>query len=457
MENIAMTSIPGLSPDTSLLVVVVFAVIGLIVLVARFKLNAFLALILASIFVGLCSGMPLPKIARSFQEGVGGTLGFIAVVVGLGTMLGKMLAECGGAEVVAASFIRCLGTHRLHWAMLAVGFIVGLPVFFGVGLVLLVPILFTLVRDTKAPLLFLGIPLVAGLSVSHGLIPPHPGPMVAIEKLGADVGRTILYATLVGIPTAVIAGPIFGRFISPMVRVEGGGIGSRLVGPAASAVKPGFGLTLLTILLPVILMLAATLAEVMLEKTSPLRAWAIFIGSPLVALLAAVLFSFYSFGRACGIGREQILKFTDECVGPAASIILVVGAGGGFSKVLEHGGAADAISGLARGLDLSPILLGWIVAALIRVAVGSATVAITLGSAIMVPIAEAHPGVAPELLVIALGAGSLVLSHLNDGGFWFVKEYFNLTVPQTLKTWTVMETIIAVVALVLTLLLDLIL
>jgi GntP family gluconate:H+ symporter len=420
MENIAMTSIPGLSPDTSLLVVVVFAVIGLIVLVARFKLNAFLALILASIFVGLCSGMPLPKIARSFQEGVGGTLGFIAVVVGLGTMLGKMLAECGGAEVVAASFIRCLGTHRLHWAMLAVGFIVGLPVFFGVGLVLLVPILFTLVRDTKAPLLFLGIPLVAGLSVSHGLIPPHPGPMVAIEKLGADVGRTILYATLVGIPTAVIAGPIFGRFISPMVRVEGGGIGSRLVGRAAPAVKPGFGLTLLTILLPVILMLAATLAEVMLEKTSPLRAWAIFIGSPLVALLAAVLFSFYSFGRACGIGREQILKFTDECVGPAASIILVVGAGGGFSKVLEHGGAADAISGLARGLDLSPILLGWIVAALIRVAGGSATVAFTLGSAIMVPSAEALRGVAPEGLVIAVGAGSRVLSQVNDGGGWLV-------------------------------------
>jgi len=440
--------------QSRLLVFVALSVVGLIVLVARFKLNAFLALILASLFVGLCSGMPLPQIAKAFQEGVGNTLGFIAVVVGLGTMLGKMLAESGGAEVVASTFVRKLGTQRLHWAMLAVAFVVGLPVFFGVGLVLLIPILFTLVRETRKPLLFLGIPMVAGLSVSHGLIPPHPGPMVAIEKLGADVGKTILYAMLIGIPTAVIAGPIFARFIAPRVPVELGGISERLAAPERRQLRPGFGLTLFTIVLPVLLMLVATVAEVTLEKANPLRAWAGFIGSPLVALLAAVLFSFYSFGRACGIGRDQILKFTDDCVGPAASIILVVGAGGGFSKVLEHSGAADAISSLAKGLELSPILLGWIVAALIRVAVGSATVAITLGSAIMVPIAQAHPGVNVELLVIALGAGSLVLSHLNDGGFWFVKEYFNLTVPQTLKTWTVMETIIAVVALAFSLLLD---
>jgi GntP family gluconate:H+ symporter len=367
-----------------------------------------------------------------------------------------MLAESGGAEVVASTFVRQLGTQRLHWAMVAVAFIVGLPVFFGVGLVLLIPILFTLVRETRTPLLFLGIPMVAGLSVSHGLIPPHPGPMVAIEKLGADVGKTILYAMLVGIPTAVIAGPLFGKFIASRVPVESGGISERLVVPERRGPRPGFGLTLFTIVLPVLLMLVATVAEVTLAKGSPVRAWTAFIGTPLVALLAAVLFSFYSFGRACGIGREQILKFTDECVGPAASIILVVGAGGGFSKVLEHSGAANAIAEIARGLDLSPILLGWIVAALIRVAVGSATVAITLGSAIMVPIAQAHPGINSELLVISLGAGSLVLSHLNDGGFWFVKEYFNLTVPQTLKTWTVMETIIAVVALLFTLLLDLV-
>jgi GntP family gluconate:H+ symporter len=449
-----MNSIPGLTPNASLLLLVLVAVVGLVVLVARFKLNAFLALILASIFVGLGSGMKLPLIAKAFQEGVGNTLGFIAVVVGLGTMLGKMLAESGGAEVIATRFIQLFGARRLPWTMVLVAFVVGLPVFFGVGVVLLIPILFTLARETKTPLLALGIPLVAGLSVSHGLVPPHPGPLVAIEKLGADTGKTILYAAIIGFPTALIAGPLFAKWIVPRVPVELGGIGERLIQPASLARQPGFALTLFTILLPVLLMLVATVGDVTLAKDSAARAWAQFIGSPLLALLAAVLFSFYSLGRCCGIGRAQILKFTEECVGPAAGIILVVGAGGGFSKVLEYCGAADAIAGLAKGLHLSPLLLGWLLAGSIRVAVGSATVAITLGSAMLAPIAAANPGTSPELLVITLGAGSLILSHLNDGGFWFVKEYFNLTVSQTLKTWTVVETIIAVVALLFTLLLD---
>src|SRR5258705_4128972 len=204
-----MLGILGLSREATLLGCTVLAIVALVVLVARFKLNAFIALMLASLFVGLCSALPPMKVAKAFQEGVGNTLGFIAVVVGLGTMLGKMLSESGGAEVIANTFVRAFGTQRLHWTLAAVGFVVGLPVFFGVGLVLLMPILATLVRDTKRPLLALGIPLVAGLSVSHGLIPPHPGPMLAIEQLGANVGKTILYGVVVGIPTAIIAGPIF--------------------------------------------------------------------------------------------------------------------------------------------------------------------------------------------------------------------------------------------------------
>jgi GntP family gluconate:H+ symporter len=430
------------------------AVIGLVVLVARFKVHAFLALILASLFVGLVSQMDLAVIAKTFQEGVGNTLGSIAVVVGLGTMLGKMLAESGGAGVVANTFIRWTGRGRLPWTLLLVAFIVGTPVFFGVGLVLLVPILFTLVRETKAPLLLLGIPVVAGLSVSHGLVPPHPGPMVAIETLHADVGKTILYALVVGLPAAVLAGPLFGKFIAARVPVETGGLGERLAVPPNRARRPGFAITLFTILLPVLLMLVATLGQVALPKDHPLRPWSLLIGSPLVALLAATLFSFYSFGAGCGVGREQILKFMEDCVGPAANIMLVVGAGGGFSKVLEGCGAANAIAGMAKGLPVSPLLLGWLIAAAIRVVVGSATVAITLSSGLMAPIVASQAGVSPELLVLALGSGSLVLSHLNDGGFWFVKEYFNLTVPQTLKSWTVMETILAVVTLLLVLGLD---
>ncbi len=455
-----MNPLPSTASSTSLLLLVLAAVIGLVVLVARFKLNAFIALILASLFVGVCSGMALTDIAKAFQTGVGTTLGFIAVVVGLGTMLGKMLAESGGAEVIANRFIELFGERRLPWAMLVIAFIVGLPVFFGVGVVLLIPIVFTLVCKTGTPLLALGLPLIAGLSVAHGLIPPHPGPLVAIEKLGANTGLTILYATIIGFPTAIIAGPLFAKWIVPRLSISTGGLGEKLSAPASPALKPGFGITLFTILLPVLLMLVATVAEVALTKGTleqpahPARAWMLFIGSPLMALLIAVLFSFYSLGKQCGLRGGQILKFTEDCVGPAAGILLVVGAGGGFSKVLELSGAADAIAGLAKGWQLSPLVLGWIVAALIRVAVGSATVAITLGSAILAPVAAAHPGTSPELLVIALGAGSLILSHLNDGGFWFVKEYLNLTVAQTLKTWTVLETIIAVVALALTLLLD---
>ena len=449
-----MIAVAGIESKTSLLLCVAAAVVGLVVLIARFKLNAFLALVLASIFVGLCSGMKLPEVAKAFQAGVGTTLGFIAVVVGLGTMLGKMLAESGGAEVIAARFIELLGHRRLPWTILLVAFIVGLPVFFPVGLVLLIPIVYTLVRETKTRLLTLGLPLVAGLSIAHTLVPPHPGPLAAIEKLGADVGRTIFYATLVGFPTAMIGGPLFARFIAPRVPVDVGGLGAQLVSPIRPAKAPGFGITLFTILLPVLLMLGATVAEVVLDQNNPTRAWATFVGSPLVALLVAVLFSFYSFGRACGIGRNQILKFTEDCVGPAAGIMLVVGAGGGFSKVIEVSGAADAIAALAKGSNLSPLLLGWLAAALVRVAVGSATVAITLGAAIVAPVAGSHPETNRELLVVALGAGSLTLSHLNDGGFWFVKEYFNLTMAQTLKTWTVMETLMSVVALLLVLLLD---
>ena len=455
MKTAPLIEIPGLSPQANLLVLAAVAVIGLVILVARFKVHAFLALILASLFVGLSSGTAPSAITRAFQDGVGNTLGFIAVVVGLGTMLGRMLAESGGAERVASTFIRLLGPGRLHWTMMLVGFIVGTPVFFAVGLVLLMPILVSLVRETRTPLLLLGIPLAAGLSVSHGLVPPHPGPMVAIAKLQADVGKTILYAILVGLPVAVIAGPVFGRFIAKRVPVAAGGLAERVAsGPRRE--PPGFGLTLFTILLPVLLMLLATLAEIGLSKSNPLRPYATFAGSPLVALLVAVLFSFYSFGYRCGFNRESLLKFMEDCVGPAAGIMLVVGAGGGFSKVLETCGAADAIAAAARGWHLSPLLLGWIMAALFRVAVGSATVAITLAAGLIAPIAEAHPGTSPELLVVALGGGSTMLSHLNDGGFWFVKEYFGLTVPQTLKTWTVMVSLISLITLAFVLLLSLV-
>lgn len=451
-------TIPGLSQNATLLISALLSVIGLVVLIARFRMNAFVALVLASLAMGLAAGMNLGDVATAFQNGVGKILGGIGMIIGLGTLLGKLLAESGGARVVADTLIRSLGEKRLPWAMLLVAFVVGIPVWFSVGLVLLVPILFTVARQSRMPLLVLGIPLAAGLSVTHGLVPPHPGPMVAIGALKADVGRTIFYSLLIGLPTAIVAGPWCARWLAARheVSLEGGPAAAlTAANPPGSA--PGFGLALITILLPVGLMLMATGAEIALPKENVARAWVMALGQPLVAMTLAFLFACWSFGTARGFNSEQILKFTNDCVGPVAGTLLIVGAGGGFNGVLIASGVGTAIADMVKDLAVSPLILGWVAAALIRVATGSATVAITTAAGILAPIVAVKPGTNLELLVLSMGAGSLTLSHVNDGGFWFVKEYFNLTVTQTLKTWTVMETVISVVALVLVLALDVVL
>jgi len=448
------------SHNTQLLLCALVAVLGLIFLIARLKLHSFVALLAASIFVGLCSGMKPLEVAKSMQAGVGSILESIALVVGLGALLGKMLEASSGAEVVARTLLDKLGEKRLHWTMLWIGLLIGIPVFFGVGVVLLAPLLFTLVRQTQRPLLLLGIPLLAGLSTAHGLVPPHPGPLAAIgifqTSVGpTDIGRTIMYALLVGVPTAVLAGPVFGRYIFSRLDVQVPAMATP--GKTERSVSPGFGITLFTVLLPVLLMLLASLADLTCAASNPLRIWADFLGHPAVALLAGFLVSLYTFGVALGHHRDQILKWITEALKPVAEILLVVGAGGAFNKVLIVSGVGDAIAFSVKGWHMSPFLLGWTAAALIRVATGSATVAVTTAAGLIAPLVAQTPGINRELLIVAMGAGSLILSHLNDGGFWFVKEYFQMTVPQTLKTWTVMETIISVVALFFVFLLDVLL
>jgi GntP family gluconate:H+ symporter len=330
--------------------------------------------------------------------------------------------------------------------MMLSGFIIGLPVFFQVGLVLLAPVLFTLTRQTGAPLLRLGIPLVAGLSAVHGLTPPHPGPLAAIERLGADTGRTLFYSLLVALPLAVLSGPLFARLIAPRVQVAPGTMADQLTGETTAARTPGLGATLTTILLPVLLMMFGALAQATMADGTP-RRWMAFAGSPLVAMLLATVLAMYTFGRACGFDRARLLRFAEESLPPIASVLLVVGAGGGFGRVLDAAGVDTAIAGAMAGLSLSPLVLGWVIAALLRLSVGSATVACVTAASIMAPIAASIPGVNRDLLVVAIGTGSLIASHVNDGGFWLVKEYFNMTVPQTLATWTVLETIVAIAGL----------
>jgi gluconate:H+ symporter, GntP family len=337
-----------------------------------------------------------------------------------------------------------------------VAFIVGIPVFFQVGFVLLIPLVFTIAQRTGMSLIMIGIPLVAGLSIVHGLVPPHPAAMAAVGIYKADVGLTILLSIIVGLPAAIIAGPLYGKWISKRIPADPPkDIAKQFSASEEKKELPGFFTSMFTILLPVLLMLLSTFAGLFLSENSTSAQVLKFVGDPVVALLIATVYSFFSFGYFQGMDRDTILKFTNECLGPVASILLVIGGGGAFSQVIKDSGIGDYISGLASHTNVSPILLAWLVAALIRVATGSATVSMLTAAGIVAPIAEAVPGVSRELLVLASGAGALILSHVNDSGFWMIKEYFGMSVKQTLYTWTAMETILAVVALPLIMVLDL--
>ncbi|HEY6059060.1 MAG TPA: gluconate:H+ symporter [Gemmatimonadales bacterium] len=427
----------------------------LILLIARFKVHPFVALVAVSLGMGAAAGMTPGALLKAFQDGVGAVLGSIAVVLGLGTMLGKMMAESGGATRIATTLIAWFGERRVHWAIMVVAFIVGIPVFFQVGFVLLIPLVFTIARRTGTSLVKVGIPLVAGLSVVHGMVPPHPAAMLAVTAYGADMGRTIFYAMLVGLPTAALAGPIYAVWIAPRITLAAANpMAAQLAGGEATdtaAELPGFGLSLLTILLPVLLMLGASAADVSLVAGNPVRTALDFLGHPIVALLLTLLFSFWRLGVARGMTGSRMLSMANDCLAPTAAILLVIGAGGGFNRVLIESGVGKAIAEVAIRAQVSPLVLAWVVATLVRVATGSATVAMTTAAGIVAPIAAATPQTSAELLVLATGAGSLMLSHVNDSGFWLIKEYFNMTVPQTLATWTAAETIIGVTGLVLTL------
>lgn len=435
-----------------LLVYAALAIVALVLLIARYRLNPFIVITLVSVGLALAAQMPAQDIMSAYEAGVGKTLGHIALVVALGTMLGKMMAESGGAERIAQTLIDRFGEKNAHWSMACIAFLCGLPLFFEVGFVLLVPIAFTIARRLGVSILMTGLPMVAGLSVVHGLVPPHPAAMLAVGEYSAQVGKTVFYALVVGIPTAAIAGPIFTRLVSPRIRLPTHNpIAAQFTeSQSQPASLPGFGVTLGTILLPVVLMLLGGWADQIVAPGSTPNAVLHFIGNSVIALLIATLVSFWTLGLARGFNRDAILRFSNECLAPTAAITLLVGAGGGLNRILIETGVTREIVDLSARFDLSPLLLGWLVAALMRVATGSATVAMTTAAGIVAPIALASGYPHPELLVLSTGAGSLILSHVNDGGFWLIKEYFNMSVLQTLQTWTVLETLISVVALVVT-------
>ena len=451
--------------DWQLITLALAAVGALVLLVTRWKVNAFIALLLASLVVGAGgvymgvtptdSKLPLTMVdaVDAFGTGLGKSLGGIAAVLGLGTMLGKLLVESGGAIVLAKRFAAFFGPKRGVLCMMTLAIAVGLPTWFAVGLVLLLPILLTLTEETKTPFLLLVIPLLSCLSVMHGLMPPHPGPVAAIAKftefgLHPNMGIVLMWGFLIGIPTAIIAGPIFARRAirrvnatpPPMPSNEG----------REGIIAPTFGLTLFTILLPVLLMLIDTVAKLVPSTNASVARAAAFIGHPTIALLGSVLFASWSLGARCGYRPVQILKFTESCIAAMGMTLLIVGGGGGFAAVLTKAGVAGSMGTLAQTLGLPVLLYGWMVAAFIRVATGSATVSITTAAGLLAPVMGQYPGTNIELLIVAIGCGSLFLSHFNDSGFWIVKECLGLTVGQTLRTWTITETIIGICGLFLT-------
>jgi GntP family gluconate:H+ symporter len=450
--------------DTQLLVVAGLGIALIVVLIAKLKLHPFLALVLGSAFVGLASGVELPKIITNFEEGVGGVLKEVGLLIALGAMLGKLLADSVGANRVVDTLLEKASGNKVVWSITLVAVIIGLPMFFEIGLVLLLPVVVLVTQRSRMPLMRIAIPALAGLSVLHGLVPPHPGPLIAISAVKAELGTTLALGLLVAIPTVIICGPLFSRLAAKWVPVGApavaGGIDTEH-GADTTGVKrqPTFLVTLLTIIFPVVLMLAKAIVDIIWPdpKTAPpVRIFFDFVGQPLVAMTLAVLLAIVTFGYAVGFTGNRITSKIGASLGPIAAILLIVGAGGGFKQTLIGAGVGDAVKKWAEGTNMSVLVLGFIVAVALRLATGSATVATVTAAGIVAPLAGSLSPTHAALLALAIGAGSLFLSHVNDAGFWLVKELFGLTVGQWFTTWSVMESLISVVGFGFVLLLSLI-
>jgi GntP family gluconate:H+ symporter len=438
-----------------LMSVLIVAIALIVVLIMKVKLNAFVALTIAGLALGIAAGMPLDKVATSFQTGMGNTLGFLATVLGLGTILGKMLEMSGGAQRLAQTLIKAFGERNAHWAMMVVAFICGIPVFFQVGFVLLIPVMFSIAKQAKMSLIKIGVPVVAALITVHAMVPPHPAALAVVNQLGADIGTVIVFSLLVGIPAAIIAGPIYGSFISKRT-VANPPLNLTIDEVIPEEKLPGFAITLFTILLPMLIMVSKTIVDLVAPKGAVYLGFVAFVGNPITALLISALFAYWSLGLARGMNMTQIGKITEECFKPIASILLIIGAGGAFNQVLQDSGIGKVLGGVLTGMNMSPVLMAWLIALIMRFAVGSTTVAMITSAGIVLPLLSTMPGVNPAILCLAIGAGGIGLSHVNDSGFWIVKEYFGMSLTDTFKTWTTATTIASVVALGGTLAVDLV-
>jgi Gnt-I system low-affinity gluconate transporter len=441
-----------------ILFIIVSAVALLLLMVLRLKISAFIALLITAIYVGIVAGMPLDGVLNAIQEGMGGTLGFVATVVGLGAIFGQMLESSGGAEALAQHLIKSFGIKRAPWAMTFTGFLVAIPIFFDVGFIILVPIIYALASKTKRSLLYYAIPLLAGLAVTHSFIPPTPGPVAVADIINAQLGWVILLGTLIGIPVAIIAGPLFGTYISGKIYLEVPFDMEKSMEKTQDKELPSFTSVTLMIFIPLLLILLNTVTGLAVTKewirqsvwTDLLE----FIGHPFTALIIATLAAIYFLCIRRGMKKQEILDLSTKALGPAGIIILITGAGGVLKQVLIDSGMGQMMAESMAGSALPPIILAWSLAAVVRVTQGSATVAMITAAGIIAPVIELFELNDPQraLVVIAISSGATLLSHVNDSGFWLVGKYLGMNEKQTLQSWTVMESIIAVTGLAFTLL-----
>ncbi len=443
----------------SIILIVVLGVSALLFLVLKFRLNAFIALLLTSILVGILTGMPLSGITKSIQEGMGNTLGFIATVVGLGAIFGQLLESSGGAKSLARYLLGRFGDRRATWALALTGYIVGIPIFLDVGFIVLIPVVYAIARNAKKSLLYYAIPLLAGLAVTHAMVPPTPGPTAVAQILGVDLGWVVLFGLIIGLPITFIAGPVFGRYIAGKIDVQAPPeLEEAQLGQAGKDEDlPRFGIIALIISVPLVLILLSTFVKFGIEKkivaSSPFADILVFIGHPFCALIIATLLSILLCLKR-KFSKEAILELSTKALGPAGIIILVTGAGGVLKQVLVDSGIGKTLAEAIAGSSIPVIVLAWVLAAVVRVTQGSATVAMITAASLISPVTQSLGMSQPEaaLVVMAIASGATILSHVNDSGFWIVGKYLGMNEKQTLRSWTVMETIIAVSGLLFTLL-----
>ena len=414
------------------------AIVLLLALILAAKIHAFLALLIASMALGLASGMAPQAVLKSIQAGFGEALGFIAVVVSLGAMIGRYLEHSGGGTALATWLLGKFGRERAVWAVLVAAFLVGLPIFFEVGFIILVPLVWSLTRESKRSLLYYGLPMAAALTVTHALVPPHPAPAGAAQLLGADLGRTILYGIAVSIPMAVVGGVVYGTWIARRVFIPI----PEMAGAAPEAAKaenrpPAVPLVLFILLLPVLLMLAATVL-----RGSPILG---FFGHPFTALLVTALAAMFFFGLRRGLDRQEIGRLATQSLMPVGTLLAIMGGGGAFKQVIVDSGVGPYAGKLLAASSISPLIVAYLIAAAMRIAQGSATVAIITAAGIVAPLVKGLHGYSPEIIVLAVCCGGTIISHVNDAGFWLVNQYFGMSVADTLRTWSGMKVIISLV------------